>query len=71
MAVQSHVGGEHVRSLDFHSYIILDLCKDIQPNGGCERKGRASCAALSLSRRMMKKCKSNVQQEEQHGLCSD
>ena len=26
----------------------LDLCKDSQPNGGCERKGHASRAALSL-----------------------
>ena len=39
---------ESVGSLDFHSHSILDLCKDSKPNGGCERKGHASRAALSL-----------------------
>src|SRR5690606_704880 len=42
---------EPVRSLDFHSHIILDLCRDSQPNGGCERKGHASRAALKKSQR--------------------
>ena len=39
---------ESVGALHVHSHIILDLCKDGQPNGGCERKGHASRAALSL-----------------------
>ena len=39
---------ETVGTLDFHSHITLDLCKDSQQNGGCERKGHASRAALSL-----------------------
>lgn len=30
---------ELVRSLYFHSHSILDLCKDGQPNGGCESEG--------------------------------
>jgi len=32
----------------FHPHIMLDTCKDSQPNGGCERKGHAWRAALSL-----------------------
>jgi hypothetical protein len=39
---------ESVGALDFHSHSIIDLCKDSKPNGGCERKGHASRAALSL-----------------------
>jgi len=41
---------ELVRLLDFHSHIMLGLCKDSKPNGGYERKGHASRAALSIAR---------------------
>lgn len=46
--LRRRVEPELVRSLNFHSHSILDLCKDSKPNGGCERKGHASRAALSL-----------------------
>ncbi len=46
--LRGRVEPESVGALDFHSHSILDLCKDSKPNGGCERKGHASRAALSL-----------------------
>src|SRR5690606_12902036 len=46
--LRRRIESELIRSLDFHSHIILDPCKDSKPNGECERKGHASRAALSL-----------------------
>ena len=46
--LRGRVEPESVGALGFHSHSIIDLCKDSKPNGGCERKGHASRAALSL-----------------------